>query len=413
MTNKSVKAIWLLLVLIISGCQDEVPDEVLDGRVTLWHSWSDQEAAVLNEALDQFEEIHPGVRIISVAVPEDIIFDEFVAAGNSGFGPDLIIGMDGWIGNLADQGLIRPLSPESASSELFNNRNISLSEYEGELYGVPLSVAPRALYYNKQMVEELPITLDQLLEQAAAGNQVAFVPLFAEAYWGIQAFGDSLFDSQGRLLLAESGLTEWLEWLEEAQDSPGVILSADDASLMMLFASGQIAYYVGSPEQLDDIAALLDEDAPIDFGIAPLPSGPDGLPAGPQLSAETVMLYAFTSDSQSHIAEELANFLTNQQQSVRFMRELGRVPSNPTVIVDSRIYPIVNGFSRQARNAVVIPNEVPSDGLLSAGDRAYISMLSGALSPKEAVCRFGLEAATLQGYEAEDISLPEDCQGQE
>ena len=38
------------------------------------------------------------------------------------------------------------------------------------------------------------------------------------------------------------------------------------------------------------------------------------------------------------------------------------------------------------------------------------SVLSGVLTPAEAVCRFGQEVAAFQGYTAADMSLPEGCE---
>jgi len=78
--------------------------------------------------------------------------------------------------------------------------------------------------------------------------------------------------------------------------------------------------------------------------------------------------------------------------------------------VDRRIYPIVSGFSEQARTGVVIPNEIATDPFVVAGNRAYIGVLSGALTPEEAVCQFGLEVATFMDYTAVDMSLPDGCE---
>lgn len=413
MIKQQVKLGWILLMLaVLAGCQTEASDDELSGRITLWHSWSEAEAAVLDEALAEFEELHPEVRIIAVGIPEDHILEEFISAGNDGLGPGVLIGEDSWIGELVSTGLIRPLNPDANSNQLYDSRNRALTQYEDQIYGVPLFLAPRALYYNKSMVAEPPETLDEFLIDAAAGNRAAFVPRFEEAYWGIQAFGEGLFDEQGRFTLAESGFSEWLAWLNDAQSSPGVILNVDDASLLELFATEQIAYYVAGPEKLDDINALLDEEDLLEYGVVPLPAGPYG-PAGPLLPAETILLYAFTSDRQTQIANALARFLANQQQSIRFMRELDRVPANPSVVVDRRIYPVVNGFDRQAEMAVVIPNEVPTNPLAAAGDRAYASVLAGLLTPAEAVCRFGQEVAEFHEYTADDMSLPDGCEPSE
>jgi maltose/maltodextrin transport system substrate-binding protein len=408
--RQGLRIFWLLFILLlIASCRASNPDDELSGRITLWHSWSAEETVILEEALAQFQEIHPSVRIISVALPQDRILEEFIEAGNDGLGPGLLIGRDGWIGELVNAGLIQPISPDKASATLFNSRNRALIQYQDQLFGFPLFLAPNALYYNRNLVTEPPELLDDLLVEADVGNQVAFVPRFEEAYWGIQAFGEGLFDEQDRFTLAESGFTEWLSWLDKAQHASGVILNVDNASLLELFTSGEVAYYVAGPETQSFLTSMMDEEDSFEFGVVPLPAGAQG-PAGPLLPAETILLYAFSSPEQNRIANALAGFLVNQRQSIRFMRELDRVPANPLVNVDQRIYPIVNGFAQQARTAVVLPNEIPTDPLVVAGERAYASVLSGVLTPTEAVCRFGQEVAAFQDYTAAEVSLPEGCE---
>ncbi len=399
----------LFLILLIVGCRPDSPNDEMRGRITVLHSWPEEDAVVLEEAVAQFEEIHPGVRIVQVSLPEGQILEEFKKSGNDGLGPALLIGNDSWIGELVNAGLIRPLNPEGNTLPLFNTRNRGLTQYQDQIFGMPLSLMPNALYYNKNLVTDPPETIDDLLQEAAAGNQVAFVPRFEKAYWGIQAFGEGLFDADDHFTLAESGFTDWLTWLDEAQRAPGVILNVDDESLLALFTSGQVAYYVAGPEKQKLISSKISEENPFEFGIVPLPRGPLGT-AGPLLPAETILPYAFASPEQTRIADAFAAFLVNQQQSVRFMRELKRVPANPAVRADRRIYPIVSGFAQQARTAVVIPNEIETDPLVNAGDRAYISVLSGALTPAEAVCQFGLDVATFQKYTTAEMSLPEGCE---
>src|SRR5690606_41037726 len=103
------------------------------------------------------------------------------------------------------------------------------------------SATGAAAAYNVSLHDALPIS---------AGNRVEFVPRFEEAYWGIQTMGRGLFDAEGNFTLAESGFEQWLRWLDNAQRAPGVILNVDDESLLDLFASGQIAYYIAGPERL-------------------------------------------------------------------------------------------------------------------------------------------------------------------
>lgn len=402
--------LFLMLMLLLVSCQSNSGNNDLKGRLIVWHSWSPAEVVELEAAFDRFEEIHPDVQIVSVSLPEDLFLEELIKAGQAGLGPSLFIGKDEWISELAESGLIRPLTSGDFSPVFFNKRNRDLTEYKGQTFGVPLSLAPRALFYNKNLVAKPPDTLEALLQEAADGNQVAFVPRFEEAYWGIQTFGEGLFNEPGQLILEESGFEEWLRWLNEAQGAPGVILNVDDQSLLELFTSEQIAYYVAAPGNQELISALIDEENPFEFGVAPLPSGPDGS-SGPLLLAETVMFYSFASAEEKEAANELATFLVNQQQSIRFMRELNRVPANPTVRVDPRIYPIVYGFAQQANTAVVIPIELSNDLLITAGNRAYASALSGLFTPAEAVCLFAQEVAAGIEGDAFEIVLPTGCGG--
>lgn len=400
---------YFVFLLVLSSCQLTSSNDQLSGRVTIWHTWTPEETLVLDQALAEFEEIHPNVHIVSVAFSYDQILAEFMEAGKEGLGPTLIFGTNSWIGDLVDAGLIRPLPPDLAKLDLFNARNLAMTEYRGRQYGLPLALAPRALYYNKSLVSEPPETLDDLLQEAEAGRSVAFVPRFTEAYWGIQAFGEGLFDDRARFTLAESGFSEWLAWLNEAQSAPGVILNVDDQSLLDLFASGQVAYYVARPDAQALIAAEMDEERGFEIGIAPLPGRTDA-PGGPLLPAEVIMLYTFNSPEEMTITNELAAYLVNQQQSIRFLRELDHVPANPSVRVDKRIYPTVHGFAQQSHTAVVIPNEIVADLFVEAGNRAYVNVLSGVLEPAEAACNFGREVADFQDYTQANISLPKGCE---
>lgn len=394
----------LLLLFVVTGCrQDGGSDGVLSGRVILWHSWSPEETAVLDDALLEFHEINPEVQVIELAPAPDELLDRFVQAGREGTGPDLLIGSSDWIQQLADADLIRPIRAELLGPAFGQSRRAVT--YQEQLYGLPLSLAPYALYYNKSMVTDPATNLEELLVQADDGRQVAFVPRFVEAYWGIQAFGLGIFDQAGNLTLEDSGFVPWLEWLSMAQNEPGVILNVDETALLDLFVGGEIAYFVAGPDRQAFLEEEMGEDS---FGVTILPAGPFAA-AGPLLPVETFLFYSYSAEEQKEIAEALALFLTNQQQSIRFMRELAKVPANPQVTVDGRVYPNVAGFSRQARTSVVLPTDLSMGPLFASGDRAYTSVLSGALEPEQAVCIFGREVAAAEGLGPDEVTLPSGC----
>jgi ABC-type glycerol-3-phosphate transport system substrate-binding protein len=403
---KAVRRIALLLLLIlVTGCRQETESGTrLSGRVILWHGWSPEETAVLEDALLEFHEINPDVQVIELALLPDELRDRFVQAGLEGTGPDLLIGSSAWIQQLVEAGLIRSVGAEQLGPAYGQSRRAVT--YQERIYGLPLSLAPYALYYNKSVVTEPAQNLEELLADAADGRQVAFVPRFQEAHWGIQAFGPGLFDQAGNLSLEDSGFVPWLAWLSMAQNQPGVILNIDATALLDLFVNGDIAYFVAGPDRQVYLEAEMGEDG---FGVATLPSGPFAA-AGPLLPVEAVLFYSYSSQQQMALAEALARFLTNQQQGIRFMRELGHVPANPQVAVDGRVYPNVAGFSRQARTSVGLPAELDLVQLFAIGNRVYTNVLAGALEPEAAVCIFGQEVTAAEVLDPEQVTLPPGCE---
>ena len=74
---------WLLFLLfLIVGCQGNSQDDELNGRITLWHSWSEEDAVVLEEALAQFEEIHPLINQGTMVRDQLCLLAKIVGLGN-------------------------------------------------------------------------------------------------------------------------------------------------------------------------------------------------------------------------------------------------------------------------------------------------------------------------------------------
>ncbi len=402
--------LFLLLIIGISGCSlFSEPQEGLSGRIILWHGWTGNESDILTRTIRQFEEVNPGLDVTVVSLPEEELLSRYQTAASDGLGPDLMIGSSEWTQELVADGDIRPLSDRELRSRNFSPVVAETVMFEDTFYGLPLFLFPGALYYNTKLSQDLPLTLTEMLEQAEEGKNVAFVPRFQHAHWGIQAFGQGLYDSEGNFTLAESGFTEWLTWLNDAQNRSGMILNIDETSLVELFAAGNVAYLVGDPDLLPDISSLMAEE---DFNVALLPSGPIGL-AGPLMPIETAFFNPASSAEQVTNASALALYLFSSQQSITFMRELNRVPANPAIQVDPRIYTKVVGFSEQAVSAVSLPNDLHREEFFRLGDQAYSNVLSGFLSPEEAVCRFGRQVVELQGYGEEMVSLPNVCRTNE
>lgn len=390
------------------GCQaNEADNGQLHGRILLWHSWSEADTAVLGQMLQEFERINPNVTVIIAAIPAEELRARYEATVPQGLGPNLLIGSADWIPDLAEQGLIADYGELGFSAINFFPaavRALRIPDDEG-LYGLPLSMSTNVLYYNVSLVEEPAVTLEGLWRQAEAGLNVAIPTTFETAYWGIYTAGEGLFREDGGMVLRDSGFEGWLTNLKDVQDIPNVVLSRDTAALQELFTSGRTAYYVGRPEEMGILQEALGE---FEVGVTPLPTGEVGSPRS-LLSVEALLLNTASSAQQTAVALEIAQFLTNQEQSTQFMRQAGRVPANRRVEVNSQIYPNMYEFTLQTRTAVVLPPHIPRQAIVDLGDLAYANVLSGLMLPLEAVCDFGRGVLVVAPELGTETTLPANC----
>lgn len=388
----------------------------------LWHTWSDSDSAALDEVLQTFREIHPDVSIKQQSfVDMDEMLDQFQVAANAGLGPDLLITSGQHVRTLANAHLIDHIDDAIDDSivQRYNPAALQSLQYGDWTYGLPIAMDTLMLYYDNRLVEQPATTLDGLLAEAAQGRLVAMTTSFVDAFWGVNAFGGSLFDEERRVILDQGGFANWLAWLKEARDAPGMLLDSNREVLRNRFIEDGVAYYVGYASEYSTIIDGINraaansagaDNATVDsatvssatvgsaavdstegtvgkgeknIGVAVLPAGPTG-GAAPFLSVQGLLFSSISSENQRLIALEFAKFLTNVEQQSTLMRETRLVPANNRVRVNPRLDPIVANFLAQARVAVPIRNISEMDAVFRYGGDAYTRVLEGVLDPAEA-----------------------------
>lgn len=402
---KQYSILLIFAVTLLFGCRAG-EEASLRGRILLWHDWREEDAAVLNDLITGFNALNPDIRVVSVAVPPGTLRQRYEETAGLGLGPDLLILSDADLRPLADANLIQPVQNEAVNTEKFLSTAVDSLRYEDSLYGLPVSLQPVALFYNVEEVDAPARTLEQLRQQAEAGQSVALNSQFLPSLWGLPAFGGSLFDEEGRVALNQGGYTNWLNWLKTAQDTPGMILDRNDEVLRDLFVTGKVSYYVGSPQALPDLRAQMG-DAQIN--VAPLPAGPSG-PSGPLLHVEAIFFNQASSPHQAELALVLADYLTNAEQSAQLMRQTDRVPANRRVRVDQQAFPIIAGFAAQARTAVATPQLSQMDILVDTGEDMLRSVLAGLIDVNEAAFQLAQMVNNQIGFETPPVvQMPADC----
>ncbi len=359
------------------------PAAGVSGRVLLWHAWSETDTAVLNQALAQYEQIHPGAHIVAVRLSPDEIGSRFAEAASLGLGPDLIISSSRAAAGWAAGDLIQPIPADILTLQFYRPAVDSIT-LDGEIYGLPLSMQTQVLYFNRSLVDGGTANLEAL-ENQVAGELSAGLPIgFEGGFWGIGAFGGRFMAEEGRINPEQLAFSAWLLWLQKNQINPGFALSRDQSALQELFIEGLLGYLVDGPELFPRLLATWPREQ---IGVALLPGGPGGA-ASPLLTTEAIFFNRSSSSRQFELALDVARFLTNVEQNASTMRKTSRIPANRRVLINQRLFPEISTFILQSRTAVVLPPDLMTPAVLTAGGNIYTSVLSGISDPAEALCAF-------------------------
>ncbi len=369
--------------------------ELTSQRVLIWHDWPDPEAQVLIELLEGYSELNPNLRLIIEYVPSGELESRFVEEVESGFGPDVVVGVDAdRLADLVAADSVRPITFEQSAGHGFDQlegRAMQAMAIDGEQHGVPLAGFTDVLYFREGI--EPPESLDSVIDLAEAGYSTGIPVDFVGAYWGVDAFDGTVFGADDTLA-PDAGFVGWMNWILEARPQPNVILGGDYETLRESFAGGRIDFFVGSSRELGKFRSALgapesssgseDSGEAATFGLTTLPGGTNPTPGG-FLEIEGMVANRHTDNMAESLA--LMEYLTNVPSQGRIARSgLGRIPINDSVAIDPTISPVEAALLRQQRRSVVLPRlfEENLAGLTDLGNEIYLQVARGLLEPADA-----------------------------
>ncbi|WP_308799403.1 extracellular solute-binding protein [Agromyces silvae] len=158
----------------------EPGDTNISGTVTFWHAYgvdSTEVSTLRDVIIPKFNETYPDVEVQDVAVPHDELHQKLVTAVAGDVLPDLVRADLAWVPELADLGVLVPLSTEMPDFQEIADRTypgmLATNRWQGEYYGLPLDTNTRVQLYNAEAlaaagVDAPPETVDELMEVGAA-----------------------------------------------------------------------------------------------------------------------------------------------------------------------------------------------------------------------------------------------------
>lgn len=287
--------------------------------------------------------------------------------------------------------------PSSVQSDLLDAFKAS-GTFNGKLYGFPDLSSARALFYNKTLfskagISKPPTTWDEFEADAkkvqALGNGVVgyaepLGPEEAQAEFSIWAFnnGGDWKDASGKWTIDSDKNVETLAFLKKlavddkvTQNNPGKTNRTDGA--FPLFSTGKAGMIVG----FGPLAATLDKDKKVDYGIAPMPT--KGA-TEPQTYGVTDYLNAFKKNGNQQAVKDFYELYYQPDQVNQFIKAEGFLPVTKSGLDVFKSIPALKVYIDTLPNIHLTPNQDPTwDKVLLAVQQQIGSGVAANGDPKK------------------------------
>ncbi|WP_226779931.1 extracellular solute-binding protein [Oceaniglobus trochenteri] len=367
--------------------------------ITFW-SWRQEDRAVYEELIDQFEAENEGINVSFEAFEAASYATVLSTALAGDQGPDaMMVRAYGAFETVAAGGYLMPLDAESIPGlDSFPAAALTAETLreDGKVYAVPFASQTMLVIYNKDIYDQLglsvPQTKDELLANAKAiedAGMFAFANGTATA-WQNETIASALASSiVGPDFYAEisAGTTDFndprfIEGMKALQEYseyfPDGFTGLDYASAQQLIASGLAAMFAGGSFELANIQS---QNPDINLGVF----------AAPGVSADDPKLvgvffdggYAGNANTEHPEAvKKFLAFLASQEFAQQFANKLGNISPVPGVTLENPLLQDVATLNQSSVPYIFLTNfrfQEPSGSVLIQAE--VQRMLAGESDP--------------------------------
>jgi arabinogalactan oligomer/maltooligosaccharide transport system substrate-binding protein len=363
---------------------ETLPHENVVGRVTLWHSWPEDEVPALTEVITSFQVEHPDVQFAARYLPPDDLRTKFEAAASSGRGPSALIGPAEWGPDLYDAQLVTDVTAFTTTSFLasINEAALGVVKYRGAIVGLPHSIQGVVMFRNRAIIPDAPTTYDELVgaaQSANAGNTVGASLeqgfLFSAAH--LDGMGGMLMERNGDPAFNNAKGIQWLGLLDSFEVAGPTHYDTDHD--LDLFRASKAGIIIEGTWNVEVLADAIGAD---NLVIDRWPSlGEDEGRLSGYVQAENIYLSANAQGDDRRATWEFMQYLLSPGAQAT-LSGAGRIPALATVDVSEPLL-------AQAMNALADGTPLPvlpeMDAYWEPMNAALRSVLEDGADPAKAL----------------------------
>lgn len=330
-------------------------------ELTYWQYEFSTRVEAMDQLIEQFNADNPDVIVTQETFPYDAYQQRVAAATAAGEGPDVVQLFYGWVASWQRAGYVEPLPQEHLAHDWIESYFIPMAEsgkVGEEYYGVPTAVRALALFYNKDMFEEVgldpdapPETWDEFVRMAKEMT-IKRGPLYQRIGYGfggqdhhlirtvlMNQLGTPPYSEDGTEVLyggeiGAQALGTWTSWILEEEIGE------------LEFVPGTSGYREGFHTQ-ENIGMIVDgsfaigqvrENAEFEWGVAELPTFDNGVKSNfGSYWMNGVTPKAYDSPERLEAAARFIEFVTSEDAMQLWLEVVGELPAARTMVEDEAL----------------------------------------------------------------------------
>ncbi|MFC2015797.1 extracellular solute-binding protein [Chloroflexota bacterium] len=380
---------------------ETLPNEKVEGTVSLWHAWKEDEIPGLTEVIAAFQEKHPDVDFDVLPVPVDDLRGKFETAAATGRGPSALIGPADWGPVLYDAELVADVTAYTTTPFLasINEAALGAVKYKGALVGLPQTINGVAMFRNSSIIPDAPATFDELVAAARAATAAEIVGadleqgfLFSAAH--LHGMGGMLMDRDGDPMFNDEKGIEWLNLLSSFEDAgPTEYYTDNDVNL---FKSGKAGVIIDNTLNMSRLVEAVGAE---NLVIDPWPAaGKGGGHLSGYVQAENIYLGAdVEGDDLMATWKFIEFFLSPEAQAI--LSGVGRIPAVTDVQVSD---PLILQATDAFAGGTAFPVSPEMGAYWEPMDQALKSVFDEGADPAE-VLQVAFDSITAAIAEIRDV----------
>ena len=370
---------------------DDGPDTE-PGEALLWTVLSDAEEEDYDRFREQFE-AESGHTITHENIGGELD-DQLETAIPAGDGPDSWIWAHDWVGRFAvreEPPFIYDASDDlSVDLDVFSGAAQEAVQFDGGIYGLPFASETVTLFYNEDMVDEPPETLDEMIDimdgfHNPAANEFglsypATDPYFASGF--LQVYGGNLYDEDALEVTVDSdeckqGLSQLERLFDYIPADPGY------EAQIVVFADGLAPFAINGPWEIGNLGEEIDN-----LGVTTMPTVDGNHPrtyTGIQMMYFSAMLNDADQSTRDAITEWTEYYTTSEEAAVTGAENHGFIPVLDEVVEGGDLTPEVEAFAEQVDHGAPMPSHPDMDSVWGPVGEALERVFNGDQEGDEAL----------------------------